>query len=352
MLPAPTQGGRRLLAVGGLTLLVLGLVVGAVLIWASRQVNPGGDPGERVDELVVPTGSSTDSIATLLAEEGVVSNARMFRYYVGWQGEGPWDAGTYVDFRLDSSFDEAIEVLDAGPVPDAASVVRIVEGRTVGEALEEVAAQMPNLTVEALRQALDSGQVTSDYKPPEVTSWEGLLFPDSYQFSDDATAVEVLQTMATKMEDVLDSLDYDRADALQGRSAYDLITIASLIERETGAPPEERGMISRVISNRLDAGEPLGIDATILYGLGRTSGELTQSDLETETPYNSRLVAGLPPTPIALPGEASLAAAIAPTEGDWRWYVLTSNDPPSHLFTDDYDEFLDAKDDAQDRGVF
>ncbi len=132
VLPAPTQGGRRLLAVGGLAVLVLGLIVGAVWIWGSRQIDPGGEPGELVQELVVPTGSSTDSIATLLADEGIVSNARMFRYYVGWQGAGPWDAGTYVDFRLGSSFDEAIEVLDAGPVPSAASVVRVVEGRRPG----------------------------------------------------------------------------------------------------------------------------------------------------------------------------------------------------------------------------
>jgi UPF0755 protein len=111
-------------------------------------------------------------------------------------------------------------------------------------------------------------------------------------------------------------------------------------------------MISRVISNRLDDGETLGIDASVLYGLGRTSGELTQSDLDTETPYNTRLVSGLPPTPIALPGEASLAAAIAPSEGDWRYYVLTSNDPPTHFFTESYDEFLEARDDARQRGVF
>jgi UPF0755 protein len=194
--------------------------------------------------------------------------------------------------------------------------------------------------------------VTSAYKPAEVASWEGLLFPDTYEFEDGATAQEVLQTMATKMEDVLDELGYDKAETLQGRTAYELIIIASLIEKETGAPADERGKISRVISNRLDDGETLGIDASVLYGLGRASGELTQSDLDTETPYNTRLVAGLPPTPIALPGEASLAAAIRPTEGDWRYYVLVTNDPPSHLFTDDYDEFLEAKSDAQADGVF
>jgi UPF0755 protein len=211
---------------------------------------------------------------------------------------------------------------------------------------------MPRFTAEELQSTLDSGAVTSSYKPADVTSWEGLLFPDTYEFSDDATAQEVLQTMATKMEDVLDDLGYDKAETLQGRSAYELITIASLIEKETGAPADERGKISRVISNRLDEGETLGIDASVLYGLGRASGELTQSDLDEETPYNTRLVKGLPPTPIALPGEASLAAAIEPPEGDWRYYVLVSNDPPTHFFTDDYDEFLEKKSDAQAAGVF
>ena len=91
------------------------------------------------------------------------------------------------------------------------------------------------------------------------------------------------------MEDVLDELGYDKAETLQGRSAYELITIASLIEKETGAPPDERGKISRVISNRLDDGETLGIDASVLYGLGRASGELTQSDLDEETPVQHRV---------------------------------------------------------------
>jgi UPF0755 protein len=340
------------LAVGGIVVLLLGLLVGGLLVWASRQVDPGGEPGELVEAVTVPSGASTDDIATLLADEGVISSARMFRYYVGWKGAGPWDAGEYVEFRRNSSFDEAIEVLDEGPLPAQASVVRIIEGTRLVDALAQIAEQMPSVTVEQLQATLDSGEVTSSYKPPEVASWEGLLFPDTYQFEEGSSPQLVLQTMATKMEQVLDRLGYDRAETLRGRSAYELITIASLIEKETGAPPEERGMISRVISNRLDDGETLGIDASVLYGLGRTSGELTQSDLDTETPYNTRQVAGLPPTPIALAGEASLAAAIAPPEGTWRYYVLTSNDPPTHFFTDDYDEFLDARDDARDRGVF
>lgn len=352
VLPPATSGGRRLLAVGGLAILVVAILIGGMLVWASRQVNPGGEPGEVVEAVTIPKGSSTDAIATILADEGIVSSGRLFGYYVGWKGAGPWEAGEYVEFRKNSSFDEAISVLDDGPVPVAANVVRVTEGRRLVDALAEIAEQFPAVTAEQLQATLDSGAVTSKYKPADVTNWEGLLFPDTYQFEEGATAQLILQTMASKMDDVLDDLGYDKAESLQGRSAYHLITIASLIEKETGAPPEERGMISRVISNRLDENETLGIDASVLYGLGRSSGELTKSDLDTETPYNTRIVKGLPPTPISLVGEASLAAAISPAEGEWRYYVLTSNDPPTHFFTDSYDEFLDARDDARDRGVF
>ena len=185
-----------------------------------------------------------------------------------------------------------------------------------------------------------------------MPSWEGFLFPDSYQVEEGASAAQILQVMATKMDQVLDDLRYDRAETLQGRSPYQLITTGSLVEKEAGSPPDERGKIARVIYNRLEEGEPLGIDAALLYGLDRSGGELSRSDIETDTPYNNRKRTGLPPTPIALPGRASLEAAIQPAEGPWKYYVLTSKDPPTHLFTDSYEEFTDAKADAQERGVF
>ena len=351
-LPPRIRGGRRILGVVGVILMLAAIVVGVLFVRVSGQVDPAGEPGEVVDLVEVPAGSSTETISTILEEEGVIASARLFRYYVKWKGSGPWEAGEYVEFRTNSSFDEAIEVLDAGPVPARASVVRVTEGRRLIDALAQISEQLPWITAEQLQASLESGEVTSKYKPAEVTSWEGLLFPDTYEFEEGATPQQVLQTMATRMEEVLDDLGYDKAETLQGRSAYELITIASLIEKETGSPAEERGMISRVISNRLDEGEPLGIDAAVLYGLGRANGELTRSDLRQETPYNTRIVSGLPPTPISLPGQASLAAAIEPAEGTWRYYVLVSNDPPTHFFTDDYDEFLEAKSDAQANGVF
>lgn len=351
-LPSETNGGRRVLAIVAGALIVVAFLIGGVLFWAARKVDPAGDPGEVIDAIEIPTGSSTDAIAQILADDRVITDAGLFSAYAGMKGAGPWEAGRYTDFRTNSSFDEAIEVLDGGPLPVGVTQVRVTEGTRLINALGQIAEQHPGVTAEDLQAALESGEVTSKYLPEGTTNWEGLLFPDTYEFSDDATAVEILQTMAGEMEDVLDEAGYERAEVLQGYSAYELITIASLTERETGQPPEERGQIARVILNRLDAGEPLGIDATVLYGLGRDGGELTQSDLEVDTPYNTRTRTGLPPTPIGLPSQAALEAAIEPPEGDWMYYVLTSNDPPRHLFTDSYSEFQRAKADAQARGVF
>ena len=352
MLPPSTRGGRRLLAVAGVTVAVFGILVLVGVLWATRQISPAGGQGALVSDVIVPTGSTTDSISTILADEGVITNAQMFRWYASWKSAGPWEAGKYVSFRKNSSFDEAIKVLDHGPVPVDANTVRIPEGKRLIDALAIITKAMPHVTLEQLVAALQSGQVTSRYKPPEVTNWEGFLFPDTYEFADDATAVEILQVMATKMDKVLTELGYDKAEALQGRTAYELVTTASLVEREAGAPADERGKVARVIFNRLDAGQPLGVDAANLYGLGRASGTLSKSDLAVDSPYNVRKNPGLPPTPICLPGRASLQAAIAAPPGSWKYYVLISKDPPTHLFTDSYKEFQKAKADAQARGVF
>jgi UPF0755 protein len=227
------------------------------------------------------------------------------------------------------------------------------------DALDRIANTFPNVSVDALKEALASGAVTSKYLPPEMAlepdvtrRWEGMLAPDTYRFEKTATAQLILQTLSDQMSKVLDELGYDKAEALAGRSAYDLVKMASLIEREAGDPDDEKPKIARVINNRLDDNEPLGIDATILYGLNKRAGDLTQSDLQTDTPYNSRLHPGLPPTPISLVSEASLKAAIQPAPGAWKWYVLTSKNPATHAFTDNYQEFLRAKEKAQKDGVF
>jgi UPF0755 protein len=349
--PPGTTGRRVLVFVIGVAL-VMAIIAGGVMVWAMRQIDPG-DPGPQIASLTIPRGSGVDDIGELLEARGVITSARVFGWYVRWEDAGAnWKAGEYTTFHRHSSMADVVKVLDAGPLPPEASSVTLVPGTRLSQQLAAINKAFPQISVPALELTLASGKITSKYRPPGQTSWEGLLAADTFQFDKDATPQTILQTLVDHQESVMDDLGYDRAEALTGHSAWELITMASLAEREAGAPADEAGKIVRVIQNRLDRKIPLGIDASVLYGLGRTSGSLTKSDLATDTPYNNRLHTGLPPTPIATPSKHALEAAIHPPEGPWIYYVLVSNDPPTHLFTDSAREFQRAKDEAKSKGVF
>jgi len=348
----PGRAGRPILMVF-VTVVALALVGTAVAgVWVLRQIDPAGETGEQLGTINVPKGATVDSIATLLEDKGVITSASVFRYYAKWRKTADWKAGDYVTFHARSSMAEAIDVLDAGPVPATETALRIIPGTRLTDAYDAIVKAFPNITKDQLELVMASGAVTSKYLPAGSTNWEGFMMPDTYRFKKDADATKILSTLVKAFDKALDDLGYQQATALTGLGAYDLVKIASLIERERGQPADEPSKISRVILNRLDRGEPLFIDASLLYGLGRRGGELTKSDLETDTPYNNRIHKGLPPTPISLPSKEALRGAIQPADGDWIYYVLVSKDPPTHFFTGSASEFEDAKKTAKDNGVF
>jgi UPF0755 protein len=155
--------------------------------------------------------------------------------------------------------------------------------------------------------------------------------------------------MVSRFTDVATDLQLEQRAAAAGRSVYDIVIVASMIQSET-LLDEERADVAQVIYNRLAQGIPLGIDATIAYGLQKNGNDLTVTDLQTPGPYNTRTQAGLPPTPISAPGEASLEAALAPTTGDLLYYVLESQDG-RHFFTASYEEFMAARQRCADAGL-
>jgi UPF0755 protein len=306
-----------------------------------------------VESVVIPSGSSVSQIGDVLEKDGVITSATVFGWYVRWRHlGGDWKAGTYVQFHHHMAMASAVNVLAKGPLPPQSTSVTIIPGTDLVEELGAINKAFPSISVNALALTLASGQVHSIYKPPGQNSWEGLLAANTFEFAKSATPVQILQKLADTQASILTGLGYDKAEALSGHSAYELITMASLIEREAGSPPDERGKVARVIDNRLDKNMALGVDAAVLYGLNRTSGTLTKSDLAKDTPYNTRIHTGLPPTPIATPAKPALQAAINPTPGPWLYYVLTSNNPPTHFFTDSEKDFEKAKADAKARGVF
>jgi len=344
-------------------LAVVGL--GAAGFYVSRQIDPPGAAGAEV-EVIIPEGTGTAEIADQLEAAGVISNATIFTAYLKVTGDGNWLAGRYL-LQEDSSFDEAIAVLDAGPGEIPYDQVTVPEGYTVfanaglpapGTVVQRLVDPengIPRLNQQRIMELLLSGTVRSQFQPQGVGNLEGFLFPDTYRLEEDEGAPALVNQMVQRFDQIATEAGIGDATARVNQATggevqitpYQAVIVASLIEREA-AVPEERAKMARVIYNRLAQGIPLGIDASLNYALGHPA--TTESDLATDSPYNLREVAGLPPTPIAVPGRASLQAAVAPAAGEWLYYVL-ADDTGRHTFTDTYDEFLEAKAQCQAAGL-
>lgn len=338
----PTSPRRRLLLATAGILAVLAVVAGAGALWVQRQIDPPGSPGEEI-ELEVAAGATTEDIGSQLADEGVITSSLVWNYWTRLRDKGPFQAGIYV-FRLDSSFHDAVDVLDAGPRPPENVRLTIPEGLTVAEILPRLAdpgTGVERWTVENLEAALASDEIRSQFQPPDTTSMEGLLFPETYEVDDETDERTFVRRLVTQLDRVLTDLDVENRAAALGVTPYDVVIIASLIEEEARVDGD-RAKIARVIYNRLEQGIPLGIDATNRYEAeieGRSRDDL---DFDSDSPYNTRRVAGLPPTPIAAAGLKSFEAALAPEEGDWIFYVL-ADEEGNHFFAETNAEFQRAK---------
>ena len=177
---------------------------------------------------------------------------------------------------------------------------------------------------------------------PKDASLEGFLFPATYELEKGASVDDLVKDQLSAFDQNISQVDL-KAAKQKNLTIYDVVTIASMIEREVQVP-KERPLVAAVIYNRLAQGIPLGIDATLRYDLDNFDKPLTESDLQTDSPYNTRLVTGLPPTPIANPGLDSLKAAADPANVDYLYYVVKPGTCGEHFFTSDYDKFLAASD--------
>lgn len=351
-LPPEASAHKWLAAIVVMALLV-GVVVGGTWWWYRKQVDPSGGPGQVV-RVEVPAGSTTNGIGQILEGKGVITNAMVFNFYAGRKGVGGFQAGVY-EFRENSDFDLVLTTLAAGPkAPVTPKVVKVSvpEGLTVAEIITRINRSIPRLALADLQSALADGKVNSPLRPPEQPSYEGLLFPATYEVADEDAALDVLDQMAAEMDNRLSRLD---VAAAQGRisetwglelSAYELIIVASMVQAEAGNA-EEAAKVATVIYNRLAEGMALGIDAVDQYGAELAGVPVDYDD--TSSPYNTRRNAGLPPTPIAAPGDYALEAALAPADGSWLYYVLA--EPKVHVFVTTNAEFLEAKRICRGRGL-
>jgi UPF0755 protein len=287
------------------------LIAGAVGWWYLGKINPEGAPGD-VQSFTVAADDDLDSLSERLADEGLVSDAGVFRWYVDNNGGLEITPG-YYEIRPS---DHMGNVLGRLRTPPGQTYTRVTfpEGFSLKRMATRLDSTVERMSGEEFLAAANDPAVTSLWRPPGVSSLEGLLFPDTYQVSNAESEAQVVERMLALMERVGRQEDIETRGAQLGRTPYEILIIASMIEREAKVP-EDRAKISRVIHNRLFAGMQLQVDATVLYG-GDQAGidpDLPFSQLrQIDTPYNTYLRYGLPPTPIANPGRASIQAALNP----------------------------------------
>ncbi|HUS60554.1 MAG TPA: endolytic transglycosylase MltG [Acidimicrobiales bacterium] len=312
-----------LLAMTIVGLLLLGL--GAVVL--QRQIDPPGDPGAEV-AVSVPLGTSVQGIASILDEKGVISNAKVFRYYARLKGIGGFQAGQYT-LRQRTAYDDVISALRTGPKIDYQKLT-VPEGLRLEEIADRVA-KLPGRDREVFLAAARSGEVRSAFEPDGSNNLEGLLFPDTYFVDKGDSEREILERMVQAFDDAATKAGVLQAEKAVGLSPYEAVVVASLIEREAKLAADQP-KVSQVIANRLAKGMLLQIDATVLYAIGHKERVLFK-DLEVDSPYNTYKVKGLPPTPIAAPGITALRAAVHPEPGPWIYYVVIKGDG-THAFAE------------------
>ncbi|MFA6000692.1 MAG: endolytic transglycosylase MltG [Thermoleophilia bacterium] len=300
----------------------------------------GGAKKEGQVTIRISPGTSTSEIARMLAEEDVIDSEKDFTNKANEAGVGEkLKAGVY-RFERGESIESILEKLEKGiQAPEA--VLTVPEGYSI----TDIARLLSSRTAITEKQYMQAVKINGRRLPLTGASGaedlEGFLFPSTYDLNEDITADTLVDRQLETFGKKTSGLEWGKAESL-GLSEYQLLIVASLVEREARVP-EERPQVAAVIYNRLSAGMKLEVDATVQYAIGYWKLELTQQDLETDSPYNTRLYKGLPPGPICNPGIESIRAAMNPAPVDYIYYVATGDEEGHHFFTSSYDEFLKAK---------
>ena len=300
---------------------VLILLVGGVggFFYARGQLDAPSQLHSKTATIQVASGETLDQVASDLASRGLIRSQFWFSVYARYRGlGGELRAGQYL---LDSGMGASAVITKLEGSPDIATVkIVLPEGLTSAQMASIIAkSQLHISATDYMALVQNPSGFTGDFSKylPAGASLEGFLFPDTYDVPVNATAHEVIQMQ-------LDAFAAKAAPHLSATqlSAYQVLIVASIIEKEAKFPAD-RPLVSSVIANRLAQGIRLQLDSTVLYGLGIVSqaSSLTSAQLQEDTPYNTYLHAGLPPTPIANPGVDSLTAAANPSSTQYLFFI-------------------------------
>jgi UPF0755 protein len=321
---------RRLLTgvAGAVILLVL-----AFVFWYELQSHALGQAGRR--EIVeVQSGESVSSVVSKLSADHVIGSSFAFRVFELVHGSPSLVPGQYL-MHQNETFGQVRAILNGGPNILAVSVE---PGLTLHEVAERVD-DLPGHSSGGFEKVAASGAVRSEFSPAGTNNLEGMLGTGNYLLLPGESDTAIVTAMVHRFDAQATAAGLSTASAAAfGLTPYQVITSASIVEKE-GYIPKNMPDVARVIYNRLAAGTPLQMNATVLYSLGQDGGAVTPADLKLHTPYNTYLNVGLTPTPICSPSTIALNAAVHPPAGGWLYFVLIKKDG-TEAFADTYAEQL------------
>lgn len=295
--------------------------------WQTREFADSKLTIDKETIFTLPAGSGRVVLEAQLASKHIVKDTPWFGVLLKLEPDlSKFKAGTY-KFDPDMTVREMLHVLASGK--EAQFPIRFVEGTRMKEWLSELRSApyiKHTLADDSLTTVADALKLTGEAK-----GVEGWFYPDTYLYTANTTDVALLKRAFGRMEKAVDSEWQGRMENLPYKTQNDMLTMASIIEKET-AVSEERSKVASVFINRLRLGMRLQTDPTVIYGMGPDyNGTLTRRDLDTPTAYNTYTINGLPPGPIAMPGKASLQAAAHPLKTDFLYFVADGKG--GHTFT-------------------
>ena len=327
-------------------LIVLGVVaVAGTSYWISSAMNKPLTHSRSADYIKIEKGSTPKQIVDQLADAGIISNPTATNLYIRFFAEGSkLQAGEY-QFASPITTLQVLKQLEKGQ--DQTIKLTIPEGFTRFDIAKRIAEKFPHdpsLDDKDIVAMMDDTSLIKDIAP-EAKSLEGYMYPTTYSLPRDAKPQDIIRAMVEQFRKFWKPEWTEQARSI-GRTPHEIVTIASLIETETGVE-RERPIVAGVINNRLSKNIPLGIDQTNVYiakMMGRWDGTINKSDLEVDSPYNTRIKTGIPPGPISSVTESSIRAALNPSPSDYLFYVrnVDLNDG-SHWFYSSAAEFEKGK---------
>jgi UPF0755 protein len=346
-------------------LLLIGVAVvgiGGYYIYSNLQ--PVDPESEEMVHIEIPLGSSAYTIASILKEKNLIKDDKIFYYYVRYKAESGFQAGEYY-LTPNMELDAIIEQLKEGRIYVESERFTIAEGLS----MEQIASHLEErglVNKEKFLQVSNNGDFSEFSFISEIPvdvehrkhRLEGFLFPETYEIFKGANEEEIIRIMLRQFETELGAIntalqeknpDWKTKLEGQGLSLYDVITLASIIEREA-VLSEERKTISGVFHNRIAEEWLLQSCATVQFVLGKQRDRLLFEDLEVDSPYNTYVNPGLPPSPIASPGRQSIEAAIYPEEHDFFFFVTKKDGTGAHHFSKTFSEHQQHN--ARSRGNF